>query len=381
MSSTGGIAAIVLAAGKSSRMGTSKSLLQMGNVTAIERVLASVTQAAVDDVVVVTGHDPDRIVAIIDRLPVRRVHNAEYESGMFSSVRAGVRALSPGTEALMIVPADYPLIGTRVLDELIDGFREDDPGVLHPVCCGHRGHPPLISGRIQDAVLRMDNGATLRDFFLEHREDEVEVEVEDLSILMDMDTDEDYQRLSRFAGFRDATSSDQLSSDDALYLLSLLEVPDRLVRHCRAVATVGETLVEALRPRQAGLDAGLVRTAGLLHDMAKARPKHAVVAQHILSNLGLTRLGEVVGAHMVLPPEQLRTLAVTEEQVVYLADKLVIDDRVAGFTERAARALSRPGQDDAALEGVRSRMRTAQMIQEKIETILERSLDEVLARA
>jgi len=172
-----------------------------------------------------------------------------------------------------------------------------------------------------------------------------------------------------------------LSSDDALYLLSLLEVPQRLVQHCRAVAAVGEALAEALKPHQPGLDAGLVRTAGLLHDMAKARPKHALVAQRMLANLGLTRLGEVVGAHMVLSSGQLQTPAVTEEQVLYLADKLVIDDRVAGFEERAARALSRPGQDDAALEGVRRRMRAAEMIREKMETILGRSLDEVLPRA
>jgi molybdenum cofactor cytidylyltransferase len=131
MSSTGGIAVIVLAAGKSSRMGRSKSLLQMGNVTAIERVLDSVTQAGVDDVVVVTGHDPDPIVAIIDRLPVRRVHNAEHESGMFSSVRSGVRALGPGTEALMIVPADYPLIGTKVSGcRVADGKRSYPAGLL-----------------------------------------------------------------------------------------------------------------------------------------------------------------------------------------------------------------------------------------------------------
>ncbi len=130
-------------------MGTSKALLPLGNVTAIERLVGSVTQARVDDVIVVTGHDPDEIAPILDRLPVRRVHNAEYESGMFSSVRTGVQVLDADTEAFMIIPADYPLIGTQVLDRLIDGFRQGDHGILHPACCGLRGHPPLISRPLQ----------------------------------------------------------------------------------------------------------------------------------------------------------------------------------------------------------------------------------------
>jgi hypothetical protein len=88
----------------------------------------------------------------------------------------------------------------------------------------------------------------------------------------------------------------------------------------------------------------------------------------------------VVGAHMVLPPELLETPSVTEEHVVYLADKSVIDDRAAGFAERASRALSRQGRDAAALEGVRTRMRSAQIIQERMEAILGRPLDEVLPR-
>jgi len=394
MSPAGGIAVILLAAGRSSRMGTSKLLLPLGAVSAIERLIGSVSQAKVDDIVVVTGHDADRITPVLDRLPVRRVHNARYESGMFSSVRTGVEALTDGVEAFLVLPADLPLVRTEVLDRLIEGFRESGREILHPSCCGLRGHPPLVAGRYIDPLLQADGWCSLQDFFRVYHEAEVELEVEDLSILMDMDNEEDYRRMSRFARFLDATANTAaeagtgppdagngaLSPEDALYLLSVLEVPDLVVRHCQTVATAGEALAEALKPHVPSLDVGLVRAAGLLHDMARPKPRHAIVAQNLLASLGLSRLGAVVGAHMVLPAEQLDTPVVTEEQLVYLADKLVIEDRIAGLEQRAARALSRRGQDPTAVEGVRRKIRAAQIIQERVETILQRPLDEVLLR-
>ncbi len=394
----GGIAVVVLAAGKSSRMGTAKPLLPFGSVTAIERLIGSVARSRVGDIIVVTGHDLDKMIPILDGLPVRRIHNARYESGMFSSVFAGVAALQDDVEAFLVLPADYPLIRPEVLDRLIDAFRQDGRPILHPACCRVRGHPPLISGGLRDSLLRADDVTSLRDFFRQHSEDEVEVEMEDLTILMDMDTEEDYRRLGRFAGLLDTPvggtvdmatglamqtsgTPDQVpSSEDAFYLLSLLEVPDTVVRHCRAVAEVGEALALALQPHVSGLDVDLVRAAGLLHDMAKGMPKHAVVGQNILKNLGLSRLGSVVGAHMFLPAEQAEAPLPTEEQLVYLADKLVIEDEVAGVEARAARALSRQGRDAAAIEGVKKRMGTAEMIRDKVETILKRPLEEVLPR-
>ena len=117
--------------------------------------------------------------------------------------------------------------------------------------------------------------------------------------------------------------------------------------------------------------------------MARAGSRHAAVGRGILTNLGLVRLGQVVGAHMVMPPEQLKAPRLTEEQLVYLADKLVIEDGVASLEERMAHTL-RGWDDDPALpeatEGLRTRMRAANLIQEKAESILGRPLEEVLPR-
>jgi molybdenum cofactor cytidylyltransferase len=374
------MAAVILAAGRSSRMGESKPLLSLGSASVIERLVGAVAQAKVDDIVVVTGHQPGRLAAVLDGLPVRRVHNAGYDAGMFSSIRTGVAALRDDVPGFFIVPADYPLVRPEVLHRLSHALGREGGGILHPTCCGRRGHPPLLSGLYRDALLRADDGDDLRRLLQRHAADETEIEVEDLTILMDMDTPEDHQRMGRFAGFLDAAAGALPTPDDALYLLALLGVPDQVVRHSRAVAKVGEALVEALRPRLPDLDIHLVRAACLLHDLARARPKHALVAEHMLRNLGLARLGAVVGAHMVLPSESLGSSGVTEEHLVYLADKLVVEDAIGSLAERAARALRQHGHESEAAEGARTRMRTAEMIRDRVEALVERPLEEVLAR-
>lgn len=427
MSHGGRIAAIILAAGRSSRMGASKPLLPLGSGTVVERVVKSVSSADVDDMIVVTGHDPESLAALLGSLPVRQIHNAGYEAGMFSSIRAGVAALDSDVKAFFILPVDYPLIRAEVLGRLLAAFVPQGPAVLHPTCLGRRGHPPLISGRYREALLRADRRDNLRSFLQRQAESraqsatevkvEVEIEVEDLTILMDMDTEEDYRRIRRFAdvldaarcpatGYADAaprastnapSAQDgsvvvaalsaegnrppSLSFDDALHLLAILEVPDQVARHCRTVAVVGETLAHALEPYLPQLDADLVRTAGLLHDLAKGRRKHAVAGQNLLSNLGFRRLGQVVGAHMVLPPDQTNLPLLTEEKLVYLADKLVAEDRIVGLEERTAETLRNWGDVAAsseALDGMEARMQAAREITRNIEAILGLPLAQVL---
>ena len=389
----GPIGAVVLAAGKSSRMGASKPLLPVGHVPALERLIGALTRAGVGDIVVVSGHDSGKIAPLIDRLAVRAAHNAEYERGMFSSVRTGVEALRAGIEAFFVLPVDHPLVGAKVLERLIACLGPGEAGIVHPTCCGLRGHPPLISSRYRDPLLAAGDDADLGGLLRRHAHDAAEVEVEDATILMDMDTREDYERVVRFAALLDGVAASDgvaapdgttvppaLSDEDVLYLLGLLAVPEKVVRHCRTVAMVGTALAEALTPRVPRLDAALVRSACLLHDLVRTKPKHAAVAQRLLENLGLCRLGEVVGAHMVMPAGLLESPAITEEELVYLADKLVVEDEIAGLEARTARAESRSGSDPAAKEWIDRRIRTAGTIRERVESVLGRPLDEVLPR-
>lgn len=388
-------------------MGKEKPLMPLGASTVIERVVRTVVLAKVDDIVVVTGHQPERLTAVLDRLPVRSVHNPRYDAGMFSSIRAGVAALRADVDAFFVLPADYPLVRPEVLARLISAYRADEPAaagvssrIFHPTCCGRRGHPPLVGGRFRSELLRADDACDLRTFFRERADYEAEVEVEDLSILMDMDTEQDYRRICRLAGLLDretaggsgdpvtvrphtasqAALSPVLAPEDAAYLLSLLDVPDRVVRHSRAVAQVGEALARALGSRGSAVDVETVRIAGLLHDIARASMtpiKHAAAGRNLLYNLGLSRVSEIVGVHMALPSEHVDSPLLTEEQLVYLADKLVAEDKVVGLEERAARtlrSLDGGAAPPGALGGLERRMAAAQKILDRIEASTGRPL-------
>lgn len=378
------IAAVVLAAGRSSRMGSSKPLLPLGSISVLERVVEGVRRAGIDEIVVVTGHEAERLAPVLERLRVRVVRNADYDRGMFSSVRSGVGALPRGVDAFFVFPVDYALVGSTVLKRLAAEFSPERHGVLHPCCCGRRGHPPLISGRYREALLRAEDQDGLDGFLRRTVEPQVEVEVADATVLMDMDTIEDHRRMARFAANIDAAGAAGApapSPEDALYLLTLLGSPGQVVDHCRAVAAVAAALGRAVKPLAPALDVDLAYAGGLLHDMARSSQKHALVGRDILANLGLKRLAEVVGAHMVLPAEQVLMTRVTEEQLVYLADKLVVGDRVGSLDERAARTLDRLGGARTPAEvftGASERMQAAEAIQHKLEAILGRGLSEVL---
>jgi probable phosphoglycerate mutase len=365
-------------------MGATKPLLQLGDGSVLQRVATAFRTAGVRDLVVVTGHDRDRVAAEAAQLGLREAHNQDYEMGMFTSVQAGARSLTTGLEAFVILPVDCPLVEPRVVSALLaDLPREDE--VIYPTCCGRRGHPPLISGSLLAPLRAAHPNGNLRDFLLEHATGERNAEVEDLSILLDMDTPRDFQRLTMFAAAIDArrreaaTEEPRLSPDDAAHLLASLEVEERVIRHCAAVARVAATLAEALNTVGANLDVPLVGSAGLLHDMAKGERRHASIAQNLLTKLGFPELGEVVGAHMVLPNEDSPGPTITERDLVYLADKLVVEDVPGSIETRAQYALKTYGHDDQSVTFIKKRMRTARAIALRIETELGRPLDEVLA--
>ena len=382
------VAAVVLAAGESSRMGDVKALLPLGGPSALERVVAALRAAGVDEIVVVTGYHAVQLRPELDRLKVQAAHNPHPERGMFSSIQTGVAALTAASEAFFVLPVDYALVRPAVLSALADRFAEGGADVVHPCCAGVRGHPPLLSTRLRAPLMAASPDINLRLLLETNAPQALEVEVDDLTVLMDMDGPEDLERMRRFARFvatpgeADAlTEAPTLTEADALHILSLLQAPDRVVAHCRAVATVGETLAAALRPRLPELDVDLVRSACLLHDMVRVHGarRHAQMGERILRNLGMPRLAAVVGAHMVLPLDPTASPTVSEEELVYLADKMVVEDRVAGLAEREAQARAKHADDAGAPEWIARRMHKARAIGGKIETILGRDLEEIVS--
>ena len=179
------IAAVVLAAGESSRFGRPKQLLLL------DRVLENVRGAKLDDVIVVLGAHAADILRDVDLSGARLVINESFADGMSTSIQAALRALHDGTEAVMIVLGDQPYVRSGTIDLLIDEFRRTRPDALVPVHDGRRGNPVIVAAALFPAVMELRGDVGFRA--VAGRYKIAEVPVDDDGVLRDVDTAGDLQ--------------------------------------------------------------------------------------------------------------------------------------------------------------------------------------------
>lgn len=129
----GKIAAIILAAGYSSRMGLYKPLLPLASSLVLENSILNFYKAGIDDVRVVIGYKADLLKNVLERWHTKAIVNRNYDRGMYSSVQAGVLSLTPETEAFFVLPADYPFVTCDTIQKMIEVFRGSPYDVIYPV--------------------------------------------------------------------------------------------------------------------------------------------------------------------------------------------------------------------------------------------------------
>jgi CTP:molybdopterin cytidylyltransferase MocA len=190
------IAAIVLAAGYSSRMGELKPLLSLGDKTVLEKVIDAFRKAGIDDVRVVVGYEAQRLIPLLEKRKVQIIQNIEFEKGMFSSVQAGIKSLQVGnTEGFFIMPADYPLIKPDTLKKLVEAYQTTRSKIIYPRYASAKGHPPILSIELIEEILHFQQPGGLRKILERYQSESEYLEVTDRFILMDMDTIKDYERM------------------------------------------------------------------------------------------------------------------------------------------------------------------------------------------
>lgn len=199
------IAAIVLAAGESRRMGgQNKLLLPLGEKTFIERVVETILDSRADQVIVVLGHQAERVQAKLEGLDVDVVTNPRYREGMTTSIHAGVRAASSEVDGFMICLSDLPLIEAEELNRLIEAFNrgvgEDAGKIVVPVFQGQRGNPVLFPALYRPDILAHRGLMGCRGIVKQNPERVMEVEMPTDHVLHDVDTQEAYQRLVERSG-------------------------------------------------------------------------------------------------------------------------------------------------------------------------------------
>ena len=190
--------AVILAAGMSSRMGEAKQLLRLGNNTLLGQVLENVRSSAVKDIVLVLGHEAERIKERISTENLSVVINESYRQGMGTSLRAGLAALPPDVDAALIVLADQPFVLPKTLDLLMHGYTRSSAQIVIPTYKGFRGNPVLLGRSVFSEVMALTGDIGCRAIFGKHLEGIAKVPVEDIGILLDMDSKDDFELLNDF---------------------------------------------------------------------------------------------------------------------------------------------------------------------------------------
>jgi molybdenum cofactor cytidylyltransferase len=191
------IAAIVLAAGTSTRMGRQKLTLQMPDGRPLVRVaVEQVLAARLDDTVVVLGGDAEAVSAALAGLPVRTVVNPRYAEGQSTSLRAGLDALRLGTTAALVALGDQPLPDPGVITRLVAALRTSGRPIAAPLYRDGRGNPVLFAAELFDELRAVGGDQGGRGVVAHDPGRVAEVPV-DAPMPPDVDTPADYQALGR----------------------------------------------------------------------------------------------------------------------------------------------------------------------------------------
>jgi molybdenum cofactor cytidylyltransferase len=199
------VGAVLLAAGSGSRMGNRpKSLLELGGVPLIRRQLIALSGAGVDEVVVVLGHYANQIEPAVQDFPVTLVRNPNPDAGQVSSLRLGLQALSPKTDAVLVALADQPLINSQDINDLISAYKKRPEGaqVVQPTVDEQPGNPVMFSNDVRDQILAGEARIGCKQWQSAHPEAVHRWVSSNLRYRTDVDSPEDIEALAVRTGHR-----------------------------------------------------------------------------------------------------------------------------------------------------------------------------------
>ena len=186
------VAALILAAGSSRRMGTSKQLLPLGDRPVIRHCFDTIAAAGIQQVIVVINAHGNGIPEALHGTPATIVRNTVPDSQMADSVRKGLGAIDDRCSGVLVCLSDHPLISVGTYKAIINAHREAPDRIVIPVYGGRRGHPTLFPA---GAVQEIASGADLRDVIRKDASRLSLLDVADEGVVLDMDTNDDYRRI------------------------------------------------------------------------------------------------------------------------------------------------------------------------------------------
>ncbi len=195
MAGPAALGAIVLAAGRSTRMQEhNKLLLPWGEKRIVQVVVEKLLRVSFEEVVVVVGHERAQVEGVLGGYPVRLVYNPGYAEGLSTSIRQGVEAVRANVDGYLFALGDMPWGRSETIQELCRAFfRGEEGSIVVPKVSGDRGNPVVFSSSYRRELLQLKGDQGARPLVRQHAEKVIEVAVEDPGILLDVDTPEAYR--------------------------------------------------------------------------------------------------------------------------------------------------------------------------------------------
>jgi molybdenum cofactor cytidylyltransferase len=191
---SGSVAGVILAAGASTRFGSNKLLLRLDGESLVRRAAKAALAAGLEPVVVVLGHESDRVRSELEGLPIRGVFNPAHARGMNTSVAAGVAALPPESSAAVVQLADMPRVGADLLARLVAVHRETGAPLVAVDYAGTHA-PPTLYARSLFPELGGPEGEGCGKRIVRRHEDEVVRVPWAVDALADVDRAEDWEKV------------------------------------------------------------------------------------------------------------------------------------------------------------------------------------------
>jgi molybdenum cofactor cytidylyltransferase len=192
------IVGAILAAGTSSRMGRNKLLLPYKEHTVFEEVLSLLLKSDLDEVIVVTGFEKERIEELIKNKrkdEIKIVYNEDFKLGRSESIKCAVRNAGDRADALLFMVADKPCVRADLVDRTIAEFKKKSPEILYVKTPEGRGHPIIFSKKLFEELLKLSGDMVGEEIIGRHMDDVLELP--DSAVQVDVDTIEDYNILTK----------------------------------------------------------------------------------------------------------------------------------------------------------------------------------------
>jgi molybdenum cofactor cytidylyltransferase len=186
-------AGLLLAAGKSTRMGCLKALLPWEGTTLLQFQLTQLERSMIDPIIIVLGYESNKLLPYVKESSAHIVWNPDYEKGKTESIKKGVLAVDDDADCFIITSVDQP-VNHILLDALIHQFRQTKANIIIPVYNERRGHPILLSSKLRHEIKQLNEETHGLKAILQKRKHEIrELIVEDCSVLFNFNNEKDYE--------------------------------------------------------------------------------------------------------------------------------------------------------------------------------------------